>query len=84
MQKSGISSVNSLQSMQQCTATLGLFKYANYASTGGNSLQNSAPSKVADWVKAKGGHTVITKASICIALHIAICFSFPLPLFLLR
>jgi hypothetical protein len=31
------------------------------ARAGGNSLENAAPSSVADFVRERGGHTVITK-----------------------
>jgi acetyl-CoA carboxylase/biotin carboxylase 1 len=31
---------------------------------GGNSLDSAAPSRVADFVRSRGGHTVITKVSL--------------------
>ncbi|KAH8914090.1 hypothetical protein BT69DRAFT_1184530, partial [Atractiella rhizophila] len=38
---------------------------------GGNSLHNAAPGRVTDFVKAKGGHTVITKVCFAIPSGIA-------------
>ena len=46
--------------------------FAAVAHAGGQSIHNAPPSKVADYVKARGGHTVITKVSPLPSLHAAL------------
>ena len=41
---------------------------AYYLFIGGNSLENASASKLSDFVKSNGGHTVITKVSAFVPL----------------